>query len=262
MSTTQNTIIDRKDTVRGSLPVAATTHIYENSLVYNAAGYADDDTGSGANKFEGIAVKEVNNTGSAGDEDCEIYREGVFPLVGSGFTQASVGKLVYGTDNNTITLDGSTANAVLIGISTALVSSTVLDVLLLTDRSGLAGDRIVEVSVPIGLHATKTVFNLFTAREALQVLNIDYTPDIAQGGALTATVVKATGTATPASATTPMHAAAAINLNGTAHTVQPMTLTSTAADLLLAAGERIGFVESGAMTVGSGVVTIRMKRLA
>ncbi len=113
----------------------------------------------------------------------------------------------------------------------------------------------------ISLHASKVIWNLFTSRNAFQVTNIDYTPDIAQGGALTATVVKATGTATPASATTPMHSAGGIDLNAAAHTVQPLTLTATTADLQLAAGDRIAIVLSGAMTVGSGNLTIRGKRI-
>tara|TARA_R110000868_G_scaffold42858_2_gene144562 strand:- start:853 stop:1329 length:477 start_codon:yes stop_codon:yes gene_type:complete len=118
----------------------------------------------------------------------------------------------------------------------------------------------VVITVPVSLHASKVTYNLFVARRGYTVTSIDYTPDIAQGGALTATVVKATSTTIPASATTPMHIAAAINLNGTAHTVQPITVTTTAADLVLAAGNRIGLVLSGAMTVGSGTVTIRMSR--
>lgn len=117
------------------------------------------------------------------------------------------------------------------------------------------------VSVGIPLHASKVIHNLFVARDAWQVTHIDYTPDIAQGGALTATVVKAVGTDTPASATTPMHTAAGINLNATAHTVQPITLSVTIADLQLAAGNRIAIVLSGAMTVGSGLVTVRGKRI-
>lgn len=147
------------------------------------------------------------------------------------------------------------------GSATTTVRCRLISRVLPHSANGRNDADVVTISVSVPLHATKTVFNLFTAREALRVLSIDYVPDIAQGGALTATVVKATGTDTPASGTTPMHAAAAINLNGTAHTVQSIALTATVADLTLAAGERIGFVESGAMTVGSGVVTIRAKRL-
>ncbi len=123
----------------------------------------------------------------------------------------------------------------------------------------LYADREV-VSVSIPLHASKTTYNLFVARKSYTVESIDYVPDIAQGGALTATVVKVTGTAAPASGTTPMHTANAIDANATANTVQPITLTSTAADLGLVAGQRIGLVLSAAMTTGSGVVTIKLKR--
>lgn len=120
---------------------------------------------------------------------------------------------------------------------------------------------IIEVSYGLHLHASKVIYNILVAREAYRVLSIDYTPDIAQGGALTATAVKATGTATPASATTPLHTAGAIDLNAAAHTKQSIALSATAADLVLAAGDRIGVVLSGAMTVGSGNISIKLKRL-
>ena len=142
--------------------------------------------------------------------------------------------------------------------STTSLSVTTADLLTV---GGIIVPPYEEITIPISLHASKVTYNLFVAREAWQVINIDYTPDIAQGGALTATVVKAVTTATPASATTPMHTANGIDLNGTAHTVQPITLSSTTADLQLATGNRIGLVLSGAMTVGSGNVTIRMKRI-
>lgn len=110
------------------------------------------------------------------------------------------------------------------------------------------------LSVPA--HASKLIYAVFTAPEALTISGISYVPDVAQGAALTATVSKATGTATPAAGTTPLHTGT-INLNGTAHTVQNLTLTSTAADLTLAAGERVAIILSGAMTTGSGCLTVR-----
>lgn len=142
--------------------------------------------------------------------------------------------------------------------STTSLSVTTAD--LLTVGTVIIAQNSV-ITIPISLHATKVIYNLFVAREAWQVVNLEYTPDIAQGGALTATLVKAIGSATPASATTPLHAAAGIDLNAAAHAVQPLTLSATTADLQLAAGNRIGLVLSGAMTVGSGTVTVRMKRI-
>jgi len=114
------------------------------------------------------------------------------------------------------------------------------------------------VTVPISLHASKTVYNVFYAKRGYTVTSIDWVSDIAQ--AITGTVVKASGTATPASGTTPMHTAAAVVINTTAHTVLAITLTATTANLVLAAGDRIGFVLSGALTTGSGTLIIRMKK--
>ncbi len=127
-----------------------------------------------------------------------------------------------------------------------------------TMLTALFQDTVVVFPVPT--HASKTIYNILVARRAYTVTAIDYVPDVAQGAALTATVVKATGTATPASGTTPMHTANAINCNGTAHTVQSIALTSTVANLALAIGDRIGFVLSGALSTGSGTVVIRMTK--
>lgn len=264
MAVTANQLLTRADGCKVGFPVAASTHLYQGTFAFvNASGYLDDDTASGVNVFAGINIDEKDNSsGSNGDLSGDVWTDGNHVVTGSGFTQATVGQRIYATDNYTATATASTAGAIYIGRCTEYISSTQISIEIEPERSGASSDRIIQVSYLIPLHASKVLYNIFTAREALQVLSIDYTPDTAQGGALTATVVKATSTTAPASATTPMHAAGAIDLNATAHTVQPMTLTSTAADLILAAGNRIGFVESGAMTVGSGNVTIRMKRLS
>lgn len=255
---TANQLRDREDGCRESYPVAASTKIYEKTLVFlDATGFATGSTAVGVNKFAGVSEEYADNSaGSNGDIPVEVHRKGAWPFIGTGFTQASVGKRAYAIDNNTVTTDGTTVGAVYCGIVSEYISTTKVKVVI----DPHAAEQETIISVSIGLHATKVIYNLFTARNPVRVLNIDYVPDIAQGGALTATVVKATGTATPASATTPMHIAAAIDLNATAHTVQPITLSVTAADLALAAGERISLVLSAAMTVGSGIVTIRMRR--
>lgn len=125
---------------------------------------------------------------------------------------------------------------------------------------GVIVPQYEEITVPILPHASLTEQNLYTATQAITVVSIRVVPDLVQGGALTGTIVKCTGTATPANGTTPMHTANAIDFNATAHTVQSITLTSTAADLALAAGERIGLDLSAALTTGRAVVTIRYKR--
>lgn len=111
----------------------------------------------------------------------------------------------------------------------------------------------------VGPHATVTEYDLMIAHRALTVTGIQVVPSTLQGGALTATICKCTGTNAPANGTTPMHTANAINLNTGAYTVQTITLTATAADLTLAAGDRIGIDYSAALTAGHAVVTIAYK---
>jgi len=125
MATTQNLLVTRSDDLLHGHKSAAAHH-YEGAFVFaNSSGYADDDTGSGANGFLGIAREEVDNSaGSAGDKIVEVWARGRFALPGSGFTQATVQARIYATDNNTITTDGTASNAVYIGECTGYIDST------------------------------------------------------------------------------------------------------------------------------------------
>lgn len=125
MAVTANQITSRQDGCRIGGPVAASTTLYENTLCFtNLTGYIDDDTATGANKFAGVNIHyKDNSAGSAGDLDTEVYREGVFRLTGTGFTQASVGLPVYATDNYTVTTAPS-ASGVYVGQCTEYISTT------------------------------------------------------------------------------------------------------------------------------------------
>lgn len=124
MAVAANQIVVRDDGVRGWLP-AAVANLYEGTLVFvNSSGFATDGTGSGANRFGGIAIRQCDNSaGSAGDLKVEIWREGVFLLTGSGFSQASVGRDAYATDNYAITAVPS-ASGVRVGTIVGFQSST------------------------------------------------------------------------------------------------------------------------------------------
>ena len=136
MAVTANQIIVRQDDCRASHPVEESTRIYEGTGVFvNASGYADDDTGSGVNKFAGIAVREADNSsGADGAINVEVFTEGVFELTGSGFTIADVGKNAYLTDNYTLAVADS-ATAVRIGTVQEYVSTTRLRVRLDVDQA-------------------------------------------------------------------------------------------------------------------------------
>ena len=124
MAVTANQTIKRRDDERAAHPVAAATHIYAGTLVFlNAAGYADDDTAAGVNVLAGVAIGESDNSGGAnGDTDVEVYEEGVFELTGAAFTQATVGALIYASDNYTATVT-ATANT-LVGRCVGFISAT------------------------------------------------------------------------------------------------------------------------------------------
>jgi predicted RecA/RadA family phage recombinase len=125
-----------QDECRSAGPVAGSTILYANTLVFrNANAELDDDTGSGANTFAGIAVTRTDNSaGAAGDLSAEIFTEGVFQLTGSGFASTSPGKPVYASDNFTLTLTPN-ASTVLVGIIREYISSSVVTVRLITDRA-------------------------------------------------------------------------------------------------------------------------------
>lgn len=120
--------------------------------------------------------------------------------------------------------------------------------------------QVLELGFTLPPLATITEFDLWVAPAAYKVTAIKMVPSTLQGGALTGTVVKATSTNTPVKTTTPMHAADGLDFNAGAYTVQTPTLTLTAADLVLAAGDRIGLDLSAAKTAGHAALGITLQR--
>lgn len=104
--------------------------------------------------------------------------------------------------------------------------------------------------VQTGTFAT-TVF--FVAPAACKVLAISEVHATAgsDGGAVTAVVTKDTGTAAPGAGTS-LHQSGSFNLKGTANTVQTATLSTTAATLTLAAGDRLAIKLTGTPTAVAG----------
>lgn len=125
MAVTAEQLIKHQGGLRnGSLPVAATTTIYGGTMVFvNSGGFAVGIIASGANQFMGIARETYDNAaGGNGDAVCEFITEGDFELVGSGFTQADVGKDIYATDNYVVHLTDT--NRTYIGRVVGFVSTT------------------------------------------------------------------------------------------------------------------------------------------
>ena len=183
--------------------------------------------------------------------------------IGSIFVQTDgvAGTCLYVNEGTATSCD---FNAVVTGAGGATVAAsqtlavTTADLLTI---GGIIAPQHIELAFKLSPFATVTEYDLWVAPAAYQVTAINVVPSTLQGGALTATVVKAVSTATPVKTTTPMHTADAIDLNAGAYTVQPITLTATTADLQLAAGNRISIDYSAAYTVGHAALSIRLKRI-
>lgn len=120
-----NKEVQRKDGVVLAHKVVGSDIIYRGALVkINADGYLAPCAAEAGAVFAGIAYEEVDNSsGSAGDEECRVYKEGVFLLEGSGFAQADVGEAVYASDDQTVTKTHA-ANLQRVGVIVEFESST------------------------------------------------------------------------------------------------------------------------------------------
>lgn len=100
--------LTRKASGLQSYPVAADTTIYKGALVVvSATGYLEELTDAASKRFVGIAYEKVVNTSAAGYGDdgelnCRVYTEGVFKLAATSITQAMVGQMMYGVDDQTV----------------------------------------------------------------------------------------------------------------------------------------------------------------
>lgn len=183
MAVTANQLVTRQDGEKVAYPVAASTRIYQGTLVYiNAAGYASDATATGVNAFAGVATGEADNTsGSAGDIFVEVYTKGNFELVGTGFAQTDVGMPIYADDNYACVLSlGSTS--VRIGTIVRYVSSTKHIVAIRPSRVGALEVAALTTITPADAAGTpdyaiaaitnSTPFGFSNAAEAITLLYV------------------------------------------------------------------------------------------
>lgn len=99
---------------------------------------------------------------------------------------------------------------------------------------------------------------VFTAAEAMQLYYVrEVHSTVSTSGVLQ--IRKCTGTTAPASGTACL--SSTISLSSTINTVQSGTLSATASDYTLAAGDRLALTFTGTMTGLVGCVTIYLRRV-
>ena len=101
-----------------------------------------------------------------------------------------------------------------------------------------------------------TVFYVATRAARVEAIMTRVTVAGTDAGAVTA-VIRKVPSGTAISAGTLLHTGT-INLKGTANTNQQLTLSTTATDLLLAAGDAVAINFTGVLTAATGQVTVGM----
>lgn len=225
-----------------------------------------DDFASGAT----TPVRMVNRgglQGPANEQSMFAYGDTVPADTTIGYSKGCIFQKYDGTLGTLLYINtGSYTSSAFVALD-ALIGANNLTIataktLAVTDADKLTvGGKIIPQYVPItfrvSLHASTVIYNIFNADRAYTVLSMSYTTNVAQ--AITATLVKSTVNATPASATTPLHIAGAIDANTTVHNGTIITPTVTGGDLVLAATNKIGLVLSGALTTGDFTVNLMLK---
>lgn len=117
--------------------------------------------------------------------------------------------------------------------------------------------KVITVSIPF--NDTALDQHVWIADDAYQVVSISEIHSVVGGSGAVCQPRKCTGTQAPS-------AGAALttttcDLTSTVNTVVNKTITATAADALLAAGNRLAFDFSGTLTGVVGVITIRLRRV-
>lgn len=119
---TTNRQTERKDGKLLSVPMGDDI-VYRGSFVCrNASGYAEAGQNTASYNFQGVAYEKKDNAGgSNGAKSVRVYRDGWFRFAGTGFAITDIGKRVYLSDDQTVTL---TPGHVFCGIIADFISST------------------------------------------------------------------------------------------------------------------------------------------
>lgn len=131
---------------------------------------------------------------------------------------------------------------------------------------GVIVPQHLEVSAHVGAAALMVDQTFFVANRAYQVVAVSFVSAVAEAtaGSLSLQVVKDTSTNAPGAGTNLLtnNTNAGFNCKSTANTVQTGTLSTTASDLQLAAGDRLALDFSAGATELVGVtVTVTLKRI-
>jgi predicted RecA/RadA family phage recombinase len=233
----------------------------EGSLIRATAPYAvTSNQGVLVGALFGV-VESVpfGQTTAAIGESLVIDTKGVWDLTKAtgGSNAFAFGDRVFWDNTARVVTPVSAGNTEIgIAVAAALAAATTARVRLGVIEPQLLAN-LVFTAFPNG-HVASQVF--FIAPAPMQILSVQEVHSTlgTDAGAVTGSVEKLTGTQASGAGVTVLSATA--NLKGANNTVQTPALSATAANLLLATGDRVGFVLSGTATSVAGVVVSVLAR--
>lgn len=147
------------------LPVAASTHIYQGTIVaLNLSGYLVPASADASLHVVGVAQKESDNSaGTAGALECPVER-GAFYLVNSSSTaaisEADIGRIVYAADDNVVSRTNVAGTYPACGVVVGFEGTKPIVEVGLLNRAE-AGGAVHDVLFPAGADLSSTGQNLF-----------------------------------------------------------------------------------------------------
>jgi hypothetical protein len=219
------------DTELRRYAVAGSTHVYRGALLgINASGYVTNLTAGLT--FVGLAYEEVDNTsGADGAKTIRVYTEGDFQHALSGAAVADVGKPVFATDENTLTLtDNGSYVGVIVGLSAAGQIYLRLDVL----RQLITGEQ-----VSLGTVAATATHVVFRAKRRCRVNALR--------------IVAAAGTASDAADHWTIMPARHDAAGGNAADLLASAFDTNGSDLAAYADKSLGTLQNNALSAGDNL---------
>lgn len=148
------------------LPVAASTHIYQGSIVaLNSAGYLVPASANASLHIVGVAQVEADNSsGAAGDIDCSVERGAFYFANGSStaaIVEADIGRVVYAADDQTLSRINTSGTLPAVGKVLGVDDSKVIVEVGLLSRAEANGGSSHDVLYPAGADLSTTGQNLF-----------------------------------------------------------------------------------------------------
>lgn len=234
---------------RRDLAATAQTYYPNEMIGLDASGNATKCDDSALRRFDGLQGDSfritVDSGDSAGDKKVNVIRPRLATMTIAAAAAGDEGRPVFAKYSNEVSyFPGTYKNFV--GWVHRVVSATEVEI----ELCPAGGPPLVAVNI---VYSSPVDQVNFVAERAYRVIGIVGRPTASAAGATVAVKKAPSGTAIASG--TALHSGN-YTLDGTAHTNQTLTLSTTTGDLDIADGDSIGIDCTGTTTSATGVITV------